>query len=194
MSFSEDLPHPAPDRATSPPAPRLSLRSQITQRGPLTFVELQSRWDTNRIDRDAFVWCDGMRDFLQIRDVPALHEALLPPLPVPPRQHPVHPPRDPAPVGSPPAACSPRKSGSARARTARSSARCPRRRSARGSTTTRSTRARRVDRRHARLCTPPRRPRTLPRHLRRRRSRRFHRANHPPVDDGGHGGGGGGER
>ena len=50
----------------------------------------------------------------------------------------------------------------------------------------------RVDRRHARLCTPPRRPRTLPRHLRRRRSRRFHRANHPPVDDGGHGGGGGG--
>ena len=42
-----------------------------------------------------------MRDFLQIRDVPALHEALLPPPPVPPRQHPVHPPRDPAPVGSP---------------------------------------------------------------------------------------------
>ena len=52
----------------------------------------------------------------------------------------------------------------------------------------------RVDRRHARLRTPPRRPRTLPRHLRRRRSRRFHRANHKPVDDGGHGGGGGGER
>ena len=102
MSFSEDSPASAPDRATSPPPrPRLSLRSQITQRGPLTFVELQSRWDTNRIDRDAFVWCDGMRDFLQIRDVPALHEALLPPPPVPPRQHPVHPPRDPAPVGSP---------------------------------------------------------------------------------------------
>ena len=40
-----------------------------------------------------------MRDFLQIRDVPALHDALRPPPPVRPRQHPAHPPRDPAPAG-----------------------------------------------------------------------------------------------
>ena len=102
MSFSEDSPASRTrPRHLTPPRPRLSLRSQITQRGPLTFVELQSRWDTNRIDRDAFVWCDGI--------------ARLPPdprCPRAPRGAPSAPSRssttasrppsrDPAPVGSP---------------------------------------------------------------------------------------------
>jgi hypothetical protein len=44
--------------------------------GPISFEEMKSRWNRNRLAATTLVWFDGMEDWAQIKAVPGLAKAL----------------------------------------------------------------------------------------------------------------------
>lgn len=46
------------------------------QQGPIAFVALKQAWQHKTLFPDTFVWCEGMLDWRQIKDVPNFGDAL----------------------------------------------------------------------------------------------------------------------
>lgn len=46
------------------------------QQGPIAFGALKQAWEHKQLIPDTFVWCEGMPDWRQIKDVPNFSDAL----------------------------------------------------------------------------------------------------------------------
>lgn len=46
------------------------------QKGPLTYDEIKTLWDEDKIDASTFVWCEGMPEWKKLSDLKEFHQAL----------------------------------------------------------------------------------------------------------------------